>query len=1050
MPDKFLELHNGIGKRMSKSLGFCHLHGHTEFSLLDGYSKIPKMIERVKAIGQTSLAITDHGSLSGAHKFYTLCKQNDINPIVGYEGYFCTDRRLKDTAHRQTFHFILLALNKDGFKNLLKIASEASTGGFYYKPRIDLALLKQYNKGLICTTACMASMFNQLLLAKNIDAAKGHLLSLQEIFGKRLYIEVQDHGIPEQHIILQESIKCASDLDIPLVATNDYHYVNPEDAHYQDILFCDQLKTELDNPDRLKLNQHFYIKTREEMELTKLPQVALDNTLLIAEQCDLTLGKAKYVFPSFENAEAKFDRMIADGIEERFEFLPNEEYAKRLDEEIQIIKDANLLGYFLTVADYIQWAKNNGVTVGPGRGSVAGSLLAYILKIHDVDPIKYKLLFSRFYNSGRKSSLPDIDTDFAESDITKVIQYLVDKYGIDKVAAIGTFQKVAGRGAIKLVCRVNKIPFDLANQYSALVDSKKHRSLAEAFDSHEFKQRYEQDAQFKQIVDEAQQVEDTAVSQGVHAAGIVVADVPLQEIIPIRKDKNTELFVTSWDMEDVEATGLIKFDFLSLSTLDVIKQTIELAKLGCHYLDLPLDDEKAYDLISNSNNTGIFQLSSTGISSLANQMQVRSIEDIAKVVALYRPGPLESGLDKVYLLRRFGQEPVEYLHEKCKPALESTLGVLIFQEQVTRLCMDLALFSEEEADELRKMMGKKLIEKEGGKAKMQKIGNSFVKKCLENGIGKGVAEEIWEQMNKFGSYGFNLSHATSYGLLTYYTAYLKAHHPLEFMTACLNTSIGKLDKIKAFLTECKNMGIEIIPPRYNHSGRFTCKDGTILFGLGAIKGLGISSCEKINGTYADFISFCLKIRPETDILIAIIEAGALDGLGYSRRSMLETAETLMKEIRSFSSRKNPSQKSLFSTKFDFKVPKLPEFPDSELAAMEFDRIGTYLRLNPLLNFQSFADQFTVIPNDNEIPYNQVVRVLCVPIKIKKFVTKTSNRNMAIANCETLGSSVELLVFPKAYEEFKSKLSVGRPILVHGKVVMGERFSLAADNIDYMT
>jgi len=1027
-----------------------HLHGHSEYSLLDGYSKFPKIVERLKSIEQNSIALTDHGSLSGAYKFYSLCKQNNINPIVGYEGYFCPDRRLKDSANRHTFHFILLAKNKDGFKNLLKIASEASTGGFYYKPRIDLPLLQKYNNGLICTTACMASMFNQLLLSNNIDAAKEHLLCLQEIFKENLYVEVQDHGIPEQRIILRESVKCAAELNIPLVGTNDYHYVYAEDSHYQDILFCDQMKTELDNPDRLKLNQHFYIKTREEMELTEIPKAALDNTLVIAEQCDLTLGKSKYVFPSFENAEDKFNRMIEDGIQDRFEFLPNEEYSLRLDEELKVIKEANLVGYFLTVADYIQWAKNNGVTVGPGRGSVAGSLVAYVLKIHDVDPIKYKLLFSRFYNSGRKSSLPDIDTDFAESDIGKVVQYIVERYGSDKVASIGTFQKVAGRGAIKLVCRVNKIPFDLANQYSALVDSKKHKSLSEAFESHEFKQRYEQDEQFKQIVDDAQRVEDTAVSQGVHAAGIVVSDSPLQELIPIRKDKNTDLYVTSWDMEDVEATGLVKFDFLSLSTLDVIKQTIDISGINCHYLDLPLDDEKAFDLISNSNNIGIFQLSSTGISSLANKMQVKSIEDIAKVVALYRPGPLESGLDKVYLLRRFGEESVEYLHEKCKPALESTLGVLIFQEQVTRLCMDLASFSEEEADELRKMMGKKLIEKEGGKAKMKKIGNSFIKRCSENGIDKDVAEEIWEQMNKFAGYGFNLSHATSYGLLTYYTAYLKAHYPIEFMTACLNTSIGKTDKLKSFLTECKNMGIEIIPPRYNHSGEFTCKDGKILFGLGAIKGLGASACEKISGTYTDFVSFCLKLRPETDVLIALIEAGALDGLGYSRKSMLETAEFLMKEIRTYSSKKNPNQKSLFSTKFDFKIPKLPEYSDTELSVMEFDRIGTYLRLNPLLKFQDFAEQFTVIPDDNAIPYNQVVRVLCVPIKIKRFVTKTSNRDMAIANCETLGSSVELLVFPKAYEEFKSKLNIGRPILVHGKVVMGERFSLAANNIDYMT
>jgi DNA polymerase-3 subunit alpha len=1031
-------------------MNFAHLHNHTEFSILDGYSKIPSIIKRLKDIGQDSVAITDHGSLSGAHKFYKLCKEKNIKPIIGYEGYFCRDISQKNVENKKLAHLLLLATNKTGFKNLIHIASQAATYGFYYKPRIDLALIEKYKEGLICTTACLASYFNQLVLSGNIEKAKEHLHDLQNIFDDKLYIELQNHELEEQQVLLRINQQIAQELSLPLVATNDCHYTEPEDAHYQDIIFCDQLRTSLDDEKRLKLNEHFYIKTAEEMYQAIPVKEAIENTIKIAEQCDINLTKSKYVMPKFDKEELLFDQLIKQGIEDRFELLPNEEYKERLKFEIKVIKEASLIGYFLTVSDYIIWAKNNEIMVGPGRGSVAGSLVAYLLHIHDVDPIKYNLLFSRFYNPGRKKSLPDVDTDFAESDVNKVIDYLVSKYGRECVASIGTFQKVAGKGAIKLVCRVNKVAFDLANKYSALVDSKKHKTLDDAFKSRTFLDTYTNDDTFKEIVEEARKIEDTIVSQGVHAAGIVVSNSPIAEIVPIRKDKNTDLQVTAWDMEDVEEAGLIKFDFLSLSTLDVIRDCMKLSNLDYHYTKIPLDDPAAYNLISTTTNVGVFQLSSTGISSLANQMQVQSIYDISIVVALYRPGPLESGLDKLYLDRKFERKPVEYTHQSLEPSLKDTLGVLIFQEQITKICMSLAKFTEEEADELRKIIGKKLIEKEGGKEKLNKIANSFVKKCKENGISEIIAQTIWDQINKFASYCFNLSHAVSYSLLTYYTAYLKAHYPVEFMTALLNTAIGKPDKLKAYLSECKKLDIEIVPPRYHHDSKFTCSDKKIYFALSGIMGLGASSYEKIQGKqFSSFQAFCLSVKPETDMLIALIEAGALDNMGYSRRALLEAAPSILEKVRGHSKKKNPSQKSLFKTEFSFDIPKLAEFSEQELAAQELFRLGTYLRINPLEQYRDFAKDHTMIPDISDIPYDYTGRILCCPISIKIFLTRTSNKEMAKCTCETLGDPVELLIFPRAFSQFKSRLKQGVPILVSGSVIFGESFSFAADHIDTM-
>jgi len=1028
---------------------FVHLHGHSEYSLLDGYAKIPKLIAKVKELEQPAIALTDHGSLSGAYKFYKACEKENVKAIIGYEGYFTERRLIKNPSYRSTTHLLLLAKNKIGFKNLIKIASSASSEGFYYKPRIDLPLLEQYKEGIVCTTACIASEFNGLILKGQTNKAVEHLIQLQGIFEGDLYIELQNHGLEEQKTLTEIGLEIAKQYDIPTVVTNDYHYVERSDAHYQDIIFCDQMKKALSDADRLKLTEEHYIKTREEMQGAVDVTAALDNTVNIADQCKMNLKSSGYIMPKFESEEQEFDRLIKEGVFERFEFLP-ETYVERLEYEIKVIKEAKLLGYFLTVSDYIRWAKDNDLMVGVGRGSVAGSLVAYLLKIHDVDPIKYKLLFSRFYNAGRKASLPDVDTDFAENDVDKVIGYIKEKYGEKCVAHIGTFQKIAGRGAIKLVCRVNNVPFDLANKYSSLVDQKKHKKLSEALESAEFRNLYTTDAQFKRVVDEAMAVENTAVSQGIHAAGILISDRDLTEVTPVRLDKKSNVQVSSWDMEDVEAAGLIKFDFLSLSTLDVVRDCMDLAGLGCHYTELPLDDDKAYELISTTSNVGVFQLSSTGISNLANQMVVKSIEDIAVVVALYRPGPLGSGMDLSYLKRRFGQESVDFIHEKMRPALESTLGVLIFQEQVTRVCMDLAGFTEEEADELRKVMGKKLIEKEGGKEKIRRIGNNFVKKCVEQGVSKDIAKIVWSQMNEFAGYGFNLSHATSYGLLTYYTAYLKAHYPVEYMTALLNNAVGNPDKMKTYLTECKRLEIEIVPPDYTHKQRFTCADGKILFGLGAIKGVSTSACNKIDGRkFNSFVEFCRKVKPETDTLISLVEAGALDSLDYTRRSKKMAAESLMAEIRASSRKINPKQKTLFAQKFDYRIEEMVEYTDKEMSIMELDRLGVYLGFSPLEEYQEFAENHTHIPDDKNIPYNRAVRILCIPIKIKAFLTKSNGQEMAICNSETLGTPLELLVFPKAYAEFRDKLKVGVPILVEGKVAAGEKFSLKAEHINLM-
>lgn len=973
---------------------FCNLHNHSEYSSLDGFSQIDKIAEKVKSLGQDAVAITDHGNIDGAYKFYKTCKKNEIKPILGIEAYLTKQY----DENRPPYHITLLAKDINGWKNILKLF-KISHLNFYYKPRISFQDLFKYKDGIICLSGCPQGIISKHIIKQEISISKENTELFKKEFGDNFYIEIMDHNIDFQKE-LNYNLRCiAKEYNIKTVCTNDSHYTEKEHHTFQEYLMCDNLKQTINSNKKISLQtQEFYIKHSSEINATIEEK---ETTIEIADKCNVLLENNDFLLLHTEEEESKLIQLIDFGLD-KYKLRNNDEYIKRLREEYSVIREANLIGYFLAVQDYIKYARDNNILVGPGRGSVGGSLLAYLIGIHNVDPIQHKLLFSRFYNHGRSKSLPDIDVDFPENKIHLVREYIKNKYGKEKVAHIGTNNYLQEKSAVKLICRVLGVDFKTANEYSDIVEDEKNKAKL-----------YEKSQAFKDIVDKSKEFIGLAVHNSIHAAGIVISPINLEEIIPLRFNKDTETYISAWDMKDIEELGLIKFDFLSLNTLDVIEDT--LSKVGIKIENIPTNDSKTFNLINTGFTSGIFQLSSDGISKVATEMKVSSIDDIAVVVALYRPGPINSGLHKKYIDRKHGKEPIQYSHPLLEKILNDTYGIFVYQEQIIQATMLLANFSETDADYLRKAIGKKITEL------MNDQEYKFIDGCIKNGIDKELAKTIWKEIQEFAEYSFNRAHSVEYGYITYYTAYLKANYPEEFMASLLNNNFKKSDKLNLYLKECKKMGIEVTTPSViNGDYDFIVKDKKIIFGLKGINGIGEKTAKEIiNCDYENFEDFCIKSRLSSDILTALTEAGALDEFNYNRNTILQSVKNISNIIKK-NKKTNKKAKLLFDSKLNFGIVELKELPNEILASKEFSRLNTYIKYNPLKDIELATPEELV----GEIFIEGYIT------DIKEHLTK-NKATMAFLNLATNLGQKEAILFPKMYTYFKDSIKKNMFVAIVG-------------------
>ena len=996
---------------------FSHLHLHTDYSALDGLCQVDKLVKRAVELDFKSLAITDHGNIDGAYKFYKECIGNNIKPIIGCEIYFCWS--IEDKVH--PMHLTVLVKNKTGWDNLLRLIRFANTIGMYYKPRVSWDKLVESSKGLIVLSGCLNSPINKPLQNGDITEAELNIDKFKDVFGKDFYIEIMDHGIDSQVNPRSELKRIAKNKGILCVATNDVHYINKEDHTAQEILMAVNTKKLMSDNSRPKLEtQEFYLKSYEEM-LSHQDKSHLQNTQEIVNKINFKIEKESYVLPEFPQDEIikRISQKVAVD-----QLLP--EYSERLKVELEVIEEANLAPYLLTVANYVNYANENKMYAGPGRGSAAGCLVAYYLGIHNIDPIKYGLLFSRFYNKGRKGSLPDIDIDFSIRDIESIKHWMEDEYGKDNVAMIGTHSTMSGRAAFKAVCRVMAVPFADANKYSKLMGDSE--SISEAIENTELGEVYTRDALLKGILDVAKTLEGSVYSSSIHAAGIVVSSKKkILDICPVRMDEKTGMHVTCWDMNDIEDIGLLKFDFLSLATLDVIQETIDNIKGLESYHDIPLDYKAAYRSIANGQTTGVFQLGNQGITELSKQINPKSIEDLAVIVALYRPGPLMSHLDQHYVKRKNKVEAIEYKHPNLEHSLKDTYGLPIYQENITRMLSDLAGFSEHEADHVRKVIGKKLED-----SKMKEIGKDFISRCIKNNIDKQTSESIWSDIQFFNSYCFNKSHSISYAYLTYYTSYLKTKYPLEFMTSLLNNYIGKPDHISKYLRECYFMDIKILPPIIGIAkDEFTIwpPDGKvcaatvqkgIMLGYASIQGLNWGADEKIDST--SLIKFLTESKVNSTGITNIIKMNGCCKYSENRAAILD----LYNRVRSYRPKK---RLTIFDPYYGFQIQEVKPFTNQEIAAMEFELIGESI------SFNIFKTKWFI---QNEISEDKIIRCLeegmqCkvggVVVDILKTMTKKKKEPMAIIQLYTPIGYKKIVVFPKTYSQFEEHLKEGNALAI---------------------
>lgn len=1036
-------------------MSFVHLHNHTEYSLLDGSARIQTVVKRAKELGMPAIAITDHGTMYGVIDFYKECQKHNIKPIIGCEVYVAPrSMYLKEPGFDDfQYHLVLLAENQKGYENLLALVSKAYVHGFYYKPRVDKELLKKYSQGLIALSGCLVGEVPFLLLNGRREEAYQTAKEYEEIFGKgNFFIEVQDHGIDDERRVLGELIKLSRELDIDLVATNDTHYVLKENAKVHDILLCIQTGKTINDEKRLKFDTNeFYLKSFDEMNLlfAEIPE-ALSNTLKIAERCNVefTFGELHlpdYSLPEGYDANTYLRELCYKGLKEKYtEITPT--IKQRIEHELAIIKQMNFPGYFLIVWDVVNYSKKQGILVGPGRGSAAGSLVAYSLGITNIDPLKYDLLFERFLNPER-ITMPDIDIDFCFERRGEVIDYLSKKYGQEHVAQIITFGTMAAKAAVRDVGRVLQIPLPEVDKVAKLIPNELGITLSKALESApELKQLYEADPKVKELIDIAEEVEGLPRHASTHAAGVVISKENIINYLPVQKTSDGGV-TTQFPMGTVEEIGLLKLDVLGLRTLTVIGQVVQLVKenRGIH-IDIekiPLEDEKTYEMLGMGDSKGVFQLESDGMRAILRSLKPKEFNDLIALVALYRPGPLGSGMVDDFIKRRHGEIAVEYLHPKLEPILKDTYGVILYQEQVMRIASDLAGFTMGQADLLRRAMGKKKPEII---AKQKQV---FIEGCKKNNIDTKVAEEIFDLMAYFAGYGFNKSHSAAYALVAYQTAYLKANFPNEYMAALLSSVMGNTDKNTNYIEECKKLGIEILPPDVNESSvDFTVRGNKIRFGLAAVKNVGESAIRGIikareeKGPFTSLVDFCCKVDMSCinkRVLENLIKCGAFNSLGMPRSQLLAIADQAVEIGQKIQEDEKIGQLSLFGIEetqslSQIKIPPLKEFSQSDILAMEKEILGMYISGHPVDEYAANL-RAEVSNNLEEIDYKMDganVVLGGVISKIKRTVTRRGEP-MAYAVLEDTTGTIELIIFPNAFRQCMEILHEDAIVKVEGKI-----------------
>jgi DNA polymerase-3 subunit alpha len=1049
---------------------FVHLHVHTEYSLLDGAARIKNAVARAKELGMTSLAITDHGAMFGVVEFYKACKSAGIKPVLGCEVYVAPrtmdDRTPKLDDH--PYHLVLLAENDQGYRNLLELVSLGFTRGFYYKPRVDKETLAKYSRGLIALSGCIGGEVASKILSGEMEKARQAAAEYRDIFGpENFFLELQDHGFPEQHTANRELIKIHKETGIPLVATNDIHYVRREDAASQDVLLAIQTGKSVDDPSRMKFqSSELYLKSEDEMAiLFGEHRQALENTFAIAERCHVEFDFSQYYLPYFEvpegyTADTYLEELCYRGAHKRYGDELSEEVKNRLAYELGVIKKMGYSAYFLIVWDFINFARQQGIPVGPGRGSAAGSLVAYSLAITNLDPLKYDLLFERFLNPERVS-MPDIDTDICYERRGEVIDYVVQKYGVDHVSQIITFGTMAARAAIKDVGRALDMPYGEVDRVAKLVPMELHITIEKALSTTpELKELYEQKADIKKLIDTAIALEGMPRHASTHAAGVVITKDPLTHYLPLYKAGDGPV-TTQFPMGTVEELGLLKMDLLGLRTLTVISDALRMIRENTGTeLDIgaiPIDDRGTYEMLGRGEATGVFQLESSGMKAILRDLKPGVFADIVALVALYRPGPLQSGMVTDFIRNKHGITKTKYLHPKLEPILKDTYGVILYQEQVMRISSDLAGFSLGEADLLRRAMGKKKPEIIAG------LRSQFVEGAGKNGVDESVAGEIFDLMEKFAGYGFNKSHSAAYALVTYQTAYLKKNYPVEFMAALLTSVKDNTDKMASYIEECRRMGIEVLPPDVNESNEnFTVAGDKIRFGLAAVKNVGQGAVESIiqtrkqKGPFQNFSDFCRRLDTKVvnkRVLESLIKCGAFDSLGDRRAQLMGAVDSGLSLAQQSQRDRANGQLSLLdlmeeSDSVTITLPEVEEFPKKEMLAMEKETLGLYISGHPLAAYRGVLNRLATVTTAeiNELPDDSEVVLGGLISGVKKVNTRKGDA-MAILNVEDLTGTVEVVVYPRPYQKNILAIRVDEVVLIKGRAKENsEEKKIIADEI----
>ena len=1055
---------------MTKHIPFVHLHLHTSYSLLDGACRIPQLMEAAQQNNMPAIAVTDHGVMYGIIDFYQAARAKGIKPILGCEVYEAPGSRFdRKTDHKTTAnHLVLLATDQTGYSNLVRLVTSAHLEGFYYKPRVDRDILSQYHKGLICLSGCLKGRVAECLLSGNEKTAIRTAGEYADIFGKdNFFLEIQDHDLPDQKKVNPGLVKISRQTGLPLAATNDVHYLGKEDAAAHEVLLCMQTGTVLSDPNHMRYgSSEFYLKNGEEMNVLfgDIPE-ALENTLEIAHRCNVELEFNRLHFPVFQVPEgysqkSYLTKLCMEGVKQRYGIENPEQphndrqrtIISRLNYEIDVIEKTGFIGYFLVVWDFVRFAHEHQIPVGPGRGSGAGSLVSYALGITGVDPLHYNLVFERFMNPERVDP-PDFDIDFCQFRRGEVIEYVKEKYGRDNVAQIITFGSLGAKTAIRDVGRALQVPIPECNRLAKMVPDDPKITLEEAMNQNpELKKASMTEPNAKRIMEYALVLEGLLRHAGLHAAGVVFSDKPLADMLPLSLDKSGEV-VTQYSKDHVDALGLLKADFLGLKTLTVIDETVKLIKqtkgVSVDIHAIPMDDPRTFHLLRLGNTVGVFQLESRGMRELVRRIGLDKIEDLIAMIALFRPGPMNM-LDD-YVNRKTGKVKISYDDRRLEPILSETYGVMLYQEQVQQAAHILAGYSLGQGDILRRAMGKKKPEE------MERQRKSFVEGCKKEGkMTAGKAEKIFEHIAKFAGYGFNKSHSTGYAIIAYQTAWLKANYPEEFMAALLSSEIGNTDKLPVFMTEAKEIGLEILPPDVNASGsRFMPQEKAIRFGLAGIKNVGESAAEALvrerdqNGPYCGLIDCCLRLDAKVanrKCMETLVRCGAFGSFGIHRARLFNSINLAISRAEAVQSDRKAGQTSLFSlledSSGDSKAEVLPDCPpwhENELLSAEKELLGIYMSGHPLSKYEPILRRYrlSTAAGLKDVAEGSMTRVGGVIAKAERKVTKSNKETMAVLQIEDVEGTLEAVVFPKTYRTYEKALNEGEVIMICGQVAGNE-------------